>query len=416
MAIAIPDTNAPATMASTKVVPDCNSLELLIEFIFYSTLITRPINLEAVIFPEVLLEPLPDNLAQDFNLRDNGINMKASARPAAGFTLVELLVTVAISGGLALAIMSILIGTTTFSQTARLQAELTKDLQTFYYALEQYLGQTTEVISCNCAAPGVGIGGFTAQTCFPVGVDKSATAGFDAASGPVFSFVYEDAADPISPTPAGSSCLFGAVVGGLIPGTNIPAVGCKRILTLVYNPPTLETAGPPAAISLPGTLKLKDQAGTVLAQLSSVTSFACGMSVNTFPFSATLSNSDLRVRIDVKAKQNTIDNFKDGNYESWNPLGVNFARGYHRSHLGQITFRNLAMPGIHFGKIRQYKDCFADGRALPAGTDYHVCCSGYSNAAGTACVAATACGWNNGAVPAQPCCSRMTDSVSGACL
>jgi hypothetical protein len=325
------------------------------------------------------------------------------------------MVTVAITGGLSLAIMSILVGTTTFNQTTRLQAEVTKDLQTFFYALEQYLGQTTEVIACNCAAPGVGTGGLTTQTCYPTGVDKSATAGFDAASGPVFKFVYEDAADPINPTPGGAGCLFGAAVGGIIPGTTIPAIGCKKILTLVYNPPTLETSGPPPALSQPGVLKLQDQAGNTLQTLSNVTSFACGMSVNTAALASTLSNSDLRVRIDVKAKQDTIENQNDGSYESFAPTGKNFARGFHRSHIGQITFRNLTMPGIQFGKMRQYKDCIADGKTLPAGADFHLCCSGYANTAGTLCVAAAGCGWNNGAPPGTPCCARMADAT-GVCL
>lgn len=349
-------------------------------------------------------------IAATHDLRDNHFAMKAIAmKPKqSGFTLIELMVVVAITGGLALVLMSTLVDTTKINRQMQVQAETGRDLQSFYYALEVYFGQTTQVVTCEC---GGGASGIIAGFTHPCKNDSLQSLPLPAGTNTVLQVVYEDSSDPLQffPPAAGSNCLLAGAVQ--IPGTDITPVGCKRFAFLKYTPPVDVSGSNP---STPGKLEIStgiDPAAlSPVATINAVTDFACGMTSN--PTTGTLSNSDFKVRIDVKSKINNTEQVSDPNYESWSPAGVNFDHGIRRSHFGQVTFRNLTMPGIHFGKMRSYKNCTGNKVAT---NDPQSCCAGYYD--GAACN--TSCTPSGIAAPlATMCCSRMIDptGATGACL
>lgn len=323
-------------------------------------------------------------------------------RSMQGLTLVEILVSVFIGGLLTLTIMSLFVYTSKNSTQLQQQAALTRDVQNFFYGVEQYMSQLTKMNTCACSP----LGG-AAPCRNDALVDNPSIQG----TTNVITFDYEDALDPMEPT-SSPSCL-NAV--NTLAGSTITPLGCKKRIALQYTPPTPEQAG---QASKPGKLELiryDPPPRVTLLTLNSVTSFGCGMRVS----ANKLSNLEMQLRIEAKAKANNTTNVLDPDYESWIPQGPQYAKGFRRTHFGKIFFRNLGMPGLHFGKMRSYKNCIADGKNT---LDYRSCCSGYASESNT-CIPARDCYWNSNSNNTttgfiHQCCSRMNVTLggTGGCL
>lgn len=345
-------------------------------------------------------------------------NVRQSAAAQRGFSLAELMIAVGISSVLSLTIVTLITETSKNSAQLQRQSDLSRDTEGFIYALEQYMGQAVQVINCACEADG--------SPCENTALNEAPNYG---GATPAFTFVHENAMDPKS-TP-GTGCLYNGVA--TIPGSTIIPQGCKRVIELRYVRPTVTA---PPTPSMPGQLQLvwtmpntapNSAGGTVLASLSGVTRFACSMSqVN----GTNLSNSDLIMRIETKSRLSNSNDTTKSEYETWSrdatdPAASTYRRGLHRSHVVQISFRNITTPGIQFGKIRQVKDCKVVDPSTGVGevaNNANECCSGYRNPVSGRCVNAASCVRNTGtgAAPAAPggvddqCCSRMASG--GVCL
>lgn len=333
------------------------------------------------------------------------------SRASMGFTTIELITVIAVTGFLSLAIMGVLREAGSNAHHVRLQTNLNRDIEIFAYTLEQYLGQTIQLIRCNCTS--------AANGCRNDALDPTLTP-----TGDILEFVYEDASDP--KTLPGSGCLFNGATGATPIGTaaasQVIPLGCKRVMKLRYTPPTPTTT---TVASRPGRLELvwtmpsaaAGPSGTVVATLNNITNFACGMTADTT--NNQMSNSDIKLRIDVKSRVNNTNDINDPSYETWSDNAADtrlttFNKGYRRTHLTQIYFRNITTPGIQFGKMRQVKNCLATDAAA---TDVAKCCSGYRNPTTNVCVAASSCVGPGLTAPgsvADQCCSRM--QAGGTCL
>lgn len=333
-------------------------------------------------------------------------------RAVVGLTTIELMTVIAVTGVLSLAIMGVLREAGSNAHHVKLQTELNRELEVFAYTLEQYLGQTVQLIDCNCTA--------AANGCRNDSLDVTLTP-----DGDILEFVYENASDP--KTLPGSGCLFngaGTTPIGTSAVSEVVPLGCKRVMKLRYTRPTPTTV---SAASTPGKLELvwtqpsaaAGATGTVVATLNNVTNFACGMTADTV--NSQMSNSDIKLRIDVKSRVNNTNNINDPNYETWSDNAADtklstFNKGYRRTHLNQIYFRNITTPGLQFGKLRQVKNCIADNQAS---TDVMKCCSGYRDPLANICVASSSCTPPGDPAPggvAEQCCSKMRDSTLGTCL
>lgn len=314
-----------------------------------------------------------------------------------GLTLIELMIVVALGSVLGLGIMTLFYDTTKLNHSLRQQILLSENLESFFYSLEQYFSQTTNLIICNCSG--------AASTCSN---PTLASVPAPAAGVVVLQAVYEDAADPL--TLPGAGCHFVGSAGAPIAAVDGPIpYGCKKSIQLRYIPPKIEAAAVP---SVAGRLALEqiDTAGAVIstvATLNNVTDFGCGM-----PTIATgaLSNSEIILRIDVKARKFHSENPNDANYESWSPASAkNFRVGTLRSHTDRILFRNLVTKGVQFGKMRSYKNCFPNGFAT---ANIQQCCSKLLNNAGTQCAASNTCQAPESLVATGVnCCSRMVNTA-----
>lgn len=337
-----------------------------------------------------------------------------------GFSLNELLIAIAISGTLSLAIVGLLINTNQTSAQIARQSEHARETEDFIYALEQYVGQLVQLVRCNCDTDAT-----------PCNNQSLVEAPNYSASPvvPVMRFVVENAVDPmIDAKNAAANCIYTDL--DPIDGSTITPRGCKQLLELRYTRPQATNG---AIASQPGELSLvwtlpdtppNSVAGTVLARLTNVTRFACTMTAPT----GQLSNSEMLFNIETKTRVNNINVPTASGYETWSPNDIaayapTFNWGLHRKHSVEVSFRNLITPGIQFGKIQRMRNCVENGLAANSFTD---CCSDYRNATTGLCIAQSACKHNPGdgttavasytpsAGAIDECCSHMTTTLSGA--
>jgi prepilin-type N-terminal cleavage/methylation domain-containing protein len=340
-----------------------------------------------------------------------------------GFSLLELMTALGITGVFAVAIMSVITSTNRSADQIQRESLLNRETENFIYALEQYVGQNVLLIGCSCVVSG-GVPSCDNQ--------PLAEAPNYAGTTPILTFMYENARDPQNP-PAAGACLFNGVatIGGAA-STIVPR-GCKQVAELRYIRPTVTTGNTP---SQPGELQIvwrrpntppNTAAGTVLARLTGVTRFSCTMSPTVDSGgTAHLSNSDMVFKIETKVPGQDIRVVGVSGYETWSPnetgtYASTYALGIHHTRVSQVVLRNLLVPGVQFGKVQRIQNCVVDGQAAP---DFRSCCSGYRDPTSGNCVAASACILNPGtagSAPAAPggvadqCCSHMIDG-GGSCL
>lgn len=340
-------------------------------------------------------------------------------KSTAGFTLVELMIVVGLSGILSLAIFSMLVDATRINRQADLQSALLRDSQIFLYNLEQYLSQVTAVYSCNCGA----------GRCVNNNLDVSPAAVNDPAVT-VLSAQVEEAQQLMAPPNSARCLLFGR---SYLVSSDIVARGCKMQIDLVYVPPSRENG---TTASRPGQLKLvlTDATGAAesIGVLSNITEFSCGVSATSLN-SEQANYSRFTYRINQKSKTHLTEDPTNPYYESFAPGGQNYGAGYHLQFFNQVVLRNVVYPGLHFSKMVQYRNCRLEGEK-PDNNDASQCCS-FAVTSNGICTslpkkAALALRFPSdpvshcaapGAPPPQGdrrnCCSQMVDAAAdGVCL
>lgn len=309
------------------------------------------------------------------------------------------MVTVGLFGALMLVMMSLMAETSRNSAKVQNEARLSEDLLQFSLAVESYLSNTTRIVQCSC--------GGTCQ--INTAPDCVQSAACDLTN--LFEFDYEDANDPS--VVAGAGCYPGASNPPTDAPDGLVLRGCKRRLRIALTPPSRVTPGNPAS-STPGELRMEelDQTGAVvrtIQRLRGVYEFRCGR----VPIgNGAISPDQFSFKIRAKTRA-TNSPFGSPGYDGWHPAddpAFRFLEGTHRELSTHVSFRNLNVPGVHFGKAYSALNCVPDGRARGA----DVCCSGYSDSGGTCIPMDTCAPRGTAAATAAECCSLTLNA--GACL
>lgn len=300
----------------------------------------------------------------------------------AGVTLVELLVVVALFGGLSIALATMMADFSTRNQRHFRHAQISQEIFEFSEAMEVYLTNTVRVTNCRCGGKCV----------FPAAPMGCAT---PPCTTDLLEFEIEDSSNP-GQVAATAPCLdpgqrsSPATVDGLLPR------GCKRSLLLRYleSDPT----NPALGLGTLGALAIVDPLqGAVLHKLEGILNLNCGMT----PTDATICPAS---------------DTEDANCR---PSGTDFRLEIEVLVLGQVyrevsttvPFHNITVRGVHFGKTQSALNCKKNGLVTTDGN----CCSGYVNSTGT-CIAADQCvvaGGNvSGAFGWTECCSHKWDGTN----
>jgi prepilin-type N-terminal cleavage/methylation domain-containing protein len=331
-----------------------------------------------------------------------------------GLTLVELMVTVALSGISSLMLMTMLASYSEHVARAQNDSNLSEQLVSFGDVLDSYLGNATLIQSCGCANNCVfstAAANETTDDCTTNGTCPSGT------GSPILRFEYEDSGD--AGLVAFGTCGFsGGFLPAAVPDGLVPR-GCKRRARLTYTRPTTAAAGGQMG-SL--ALTMEDAAGVPaiapILQLTGVTYFRCGHP----PDPVNPANPDtgaFKMSIRAKARANNYGP-RDPRFDGWHPIDPLFAQGTHRSQKMDISFRNLNSAGIMFGKSSGEQNCTIDGAADPNGN----CCSGYWDPGTKLCMEMTETAPGVGgclrrgvaAASVTQCCSHMMLTAAGTCL
>ncbi|MGZ3696837.1 MAG: PilW family protein [Bdellovibrionota bacterium] len=335
-----------------------------------------------------------------------------------GMTLVELMVSTALFGILVLGMMTLFSENSKKVAKSQNESRLSEQLVEFSEAIENTLGNATQLISCACNPGTVGNCIFD-QT--PANPDCAiGQCGNPAAPAPLtlLRYEYEDAQNPSDPA-TNLQCVLGSPssVSTTITPEGLILRGCKKRISLqVVQPvpvlPTPKNAAPgQLAIVLEG---LNGAPNKVITTLSGVTSLRCGQ----LPLDPTLpvaaqqpSPEQFHLEIGIKTRDTNLP-LAAPQWDGWHPLDAGFYQGTHRTISTDINFRNINYPGVHFGKAISFNNCTADGAPSPDGN----CCSGYQSAtAPNLCLAATACITSGlASTAAYECCSHKR--INGSCL
>jgi prepilin-type N-terminal cleavage/methylation domain-containing protein len=353
-----------------------------------------------------------------------------SVRGSEAFTLVEMMVSVAIFGILSVALATLFAKNAERNAISINEAQMTEQVSDFSDALESYLSNTTRVINCNCFSTSGAC--LFDDTNFPA--PSCMTAGLEGFCVPPTSaqvdFETEDANDPtqLAPTAVAGHCD----PEGAQPRSN-PQVsgsswarGCKRRLRLVYVAPTrMNTVGATTKVGTPGELQIWDIDGagvqigaTPVHRLPGVYYFRCGRPPQV-PGPPPLKPAAAQFRFEIRAKSRAnnanVSTLPQRVPEGWfpgtsaTPADSTFTEGTHRNVRADVSFRNLNVPGVHFGKPSSILSCLSNGSASASSAE---CCSGYL--IGGACSSAPVCMTKGQPGTTDSCCSHMADS--GNCI
>jgi Flp pilus assembly pilin Flp len=356
-----------------------------------------------------------------------------------GVTLAELMVSLGISS-LAMVTLASL-----FSQNAVLQARsqnearLEEGISEFVNQLETSLGNTSRVFGCGCGGADAPLCTFAeidplpyeiSPDCLDPGGANPCGAGAVDATGDTATelqlvvFETEDNPEPSNFTYTQCFGYTAGIADPVFAGQDWIPQGCKQVYEIRAIAPIKISAARPAGA--PGVLQINrcsnydpgnptvctplGQPRNTVASLQGVYSVRCGhTSRQPNPaLPTTIFRETSGFRFDVKAKA-LNDTFNEG----WSPLDPRFSHGLHRTISLTTLLRNMAVRGVHFGKMRTDR-CAPDGANATAFSGN--CCSGYR--LGTTCLSVNQCRRSGVAVAADAdfvaCCSHQLVDISGA--
>lgn len=313
---------------------------------------------------------------------------KIITRSREGFTLVELMVAMALSGLLALGLASLMTVSARQALEGQKVADFEEEIDLFEYKMRTLFMGMSQVISCACSAD---VGGCKWTDSV-------------AAPGTLLTADFETDTDlfdgTVAPCPA--------TVGRL---------GCKQMISLVYTaatPQTVVSAGQ-SRIGSAGFLSMQTALGQELARLNGVTQVACGFLGSTPEGVAVQS---FRLFINAKARTTSASKGAAAELQGWHPTDPGFSNGILRWLPFQLEATNLSQRGLLVLSTSTTVGCSQDGLVGPAGS----CCSGYQMMSGGACMRASECILSGGAIGlgvglsgiATECCTHQ-DVRGGSC-
>ncbi len=307
-------------------------------------------------------------------------------RSRAGFTLVELMVAMGLSGLLALGLASLMTVSARQSIEAQRAADFEDEIDLFEFKLRTLFAGMTRVEGCGCGGD----------------VSGCQWSGADAPSGRLLLADFE-----MDPDPTDSSPLTGCPIG---PDRR----GCKRSLKLWFDAPTPQTdaGGGLSRVGSPGAVKIT-YATDVIARLEGVTSVQCGF-LKSAP--AGVSAQSFRLFIRAKTRTTAMTVGPAAELQGWDPTDPGFSQGILRWLPLQLEASNLSQRGMMVLSTLTTPTCTQDGMGGPVGS----CCSGYQDA--TKCLSPSMCSRTGSASRqslgfsgvAVDCCSHQ-DTRGGRC-
>lgn len=363
-----------------------------------------------------------------------------------GYTLVELMVAVGISGFLFFALMSLLSQSTNFAAYFNGAAASVEGASEAIAQLNSIMPQVVRVRACGCQ----GASSTFATNCTwsepsssdpNIGKDPVQTwynNATQAANGlEIFTGDFEWFSGNIPSTSLGTisalykSNISAASVGGCTetnspPDSTVATVtgttpkGCKVPVRLFYMSPVMENVSYAGAPSTPGYLRIlvgnqsesNATAGLWIGRGSSarngengieVAQLSCGFVQAAGQTSGMLFALNLK----IKSRSSSMNTVTSSDYESWHPSGKNFFRGTVRDLRFKYSFRNLSTRGVYQWRVQGTRNCKENGASA---IDKSQCCSLAMNGSGQcqACVKAGQVGY------ATQCCSEQ--NFAGVCL
>lgn len=356
-----------------------------------------------------------------------------------GMSLVEITIAMLCSTLVIFGALALLGIGASHTSTAKAESELNDELLRLTKFFDIYIGNATSitlpVLSTNggASADHISSGDINEDLYF------SRSGYCDGNTFEVMEVETENAINPSLPRPANSTpgvltCSGLDLTQGSFPSiTNIQQKGCKRKIGVFFTEPKRTASN---TIDVPGQIIIRDLTNPgspieINRSISNgkfgITKFAAAYSNATNNQANTRIKNSVSIRIEGKVSlvsspnaQNKIS-FCPYNLTaippSQTPLNDYQSSGYIKSIVQNISLRNIAMRGMHFGKTTE-KSCIKSGDTItPAGTSPSVtCCSGFS-LDGITCTSFTSC-LRTGADSsgrAASCCSGQADS-GGLCL
>lgn len=341
-----------------------------------------------------------------------------------GFTLIEVMVSVGISGIVMLVFASLLSQSATFSSFFNRTASSIEGAADTIENLNSILPQVVSIRSCRCrGATNTNL----LSNCYwddstpwydPVrdgGANDSASTGFLILAGD-FEFFYGGS------NLANTTQLFRSNIaasnlasnlGGCNSYTSLPAAqlrGCKVSFNLNYKAPTVESGSTP---SNSGFIFLRLGSGAKGYQYIGeddrdgrggvgVSEMSCGF-VNTLGGSTGLL---FALNIKLKSRSTFIQTVSHTNYESWHPSGKNYDRGLFKEIRLKHSFRNLDTRGVYQWRVQSQRSCLENGKT--SSTKEQCCSLALTGGACSSCVPSGSAG------TADNCCSEKVSA--GTCI
>jgi prepilin-type N-terminal cleavage/methylation domain-containing protein len=300
--------------------------------------------------------------------------VKINKRTSSGMTLVELMVSLAIMGGLSLVMLAMLGEHSRKSAQVNADVQLSERSQEFTQIFDSTVAGVTQWLSCNCNNSCT----WSERASFSDDGDTVDT---------IATFVSEGSTDPEQV--AGGPCL--GAESNPAPGSpsGLLLRGCKGVFGLTFRRPRL--AFSPGG-AYPGALQLRQAIGTnvtspdkwkVLFELPGVYQIRCGHpEVGAGTSRPLTAKNAFKMEISMKAgltpKNCDASRGITEDCEIWTlKERVHEKRGTFRSITTETTFKNLVSRGVVFGKARSLLTCIPDGKKVPDNQRIQ-CCSGYS--------------------------------------
>lgn len=365
-----------------------------------------------------------------------------------GATLIELMISLAITGIITLAAAALLTRVTQLQVKSSNESSNAEDLSLFNQFLHQYIDQSV-MFYCNCTS---------SPTCYfdPTwGSTKDAcdlgrqfvsanapdcasnTAGVAPVPVVLAAFVTETAPNPLSVP--GAQCYMPANwSAGVTP--SVSAKGCKKVIQLVYTRASRADSVAGGLASQPGVLELRDvtafmntksdikyfplynaiATAKTIASLRDVSVAKCGLTVDLTTLGAsnqsTMSGFQLNVNLKILGRRviSTTKNNESG-VSSYNPADADFVSGNAITRVFQdvYSFKNIDQRGRMFGPTTT-RPCLATGQAS---ADWRDCCTSHLDSiTGSKCSDTCSSSGTPGMTNEGQCCSKMLRSGTSVCL
>lgn len=336
----------------------------------------------------------------------------------AGFTLIELMVSLGLSGVVFMVMMTLMGQSATFSAIFHGGANAVEAVSTTISQLNNVMPQIVRINTCGCrGAESSSLSNCTWSEASPW-YDPHYNGGVASSNQILLEADFESFYGgnntqnttqlERSNLPAGFGSEFGGCDSTAYASlSNYRARGCKHRLRLYYTPPTLEAGGVP---SKAGSfwLWMGNQVGKGVYSIGAVDKngmSGIGVSELSCGFQSGTGGSGLQsgllfvLNMKVRSRTTTLQDPANSLYESWYKGGLNYGKGVVRELRLKYSLPNLAYRGMYQWRSLGKRNCTPNGSS--SGSAEECCSLAWS---GTSCVACIASGQPS--TTATACCSE----------